>query len=376
MTPPIQPVADPYAKMREYAQLMREFGPMASIDTEARELVQLAQMGYKTEAAGLAASRQQANERDMRAANAGPLAAGLVGGMQGLAGAEGFSAGMAGGAMVAPFTGPFAPAMPILGGIVGAIGGSMAVKPGLAAAGVAPEQLKATEEANPGSAFIGNIAGGLALPAGQFGRALFTKTTQAAEKATADATIAKSQAAVSDRVANAQALRAEADATLKRLQVQEQQRLMSNPERAASSSARHARIRAESRKAIADASKAEAEAIMTQARAAGQMGPAELAKLELLHKNIARAELQLEVLRQNAAVGSLSPQAMRTATEQAALKLRVLESTLQQASAKAGVAGEEAATKLAILKEQLKYLQGRFVEPLPLAPGSTPTGPQ
>ena len=358
-----QVIPDPRANIREYTRLMRQYAPLASLDTDAREIFMLAREGYKAEASALAQSRQELNQSEREALNEGGLMAGLVGGMKGVAGAGGFSGGAALGTMAAPFTGPFAPVMPVLGGMVGAMAGVSAVEPGLEAAGVAPAQLEATMQANPGMALAGTVAGGLAVPAALAGKAMFTKVTQGAAKAASEARVAK-------MTEDALIRRANAEARIKELQESEETIRLANPQRAASSNARHARIQAESLRAIAEANKAEAEAAILQARAAGNLSAADQAKLDLLYRTLNKTDLQVEILRQNMQSGTFKVASERLVMDRLKTQVRITENLLTRTGAQAGIAGAEAATKLQIMKAQLALLEQRLGADL-VAPGSS-----
>ena len=112
------------ARLRQYADLLREFSGDTSGDPDVRDLLNLARIAYKQESEMLALERSEQSQRERRELSAGPIAALAVGGMEGLGAVAGGAAGAQAGAALGALGGPAAPVTvpvgTIAGGLVGA----------------------------------------------------------------------------------------------------------------------------------------------------------------------------------------------------------------------------------------------------------------
>lgn len=367
LSPATSDARDPrLKKMQEYAKIMQEFEPIVQSNGDARELVNLARIAFKQQGSLLAAERKQLNQSELDALNldAGPVAASAVGGMQGLSSIVGGSAGATQGAvlgtMVLPGIGTAIGT--VLGGLVGGTAGYATVRPALERSGVDPQVLDQTLQKNWWWQFGGNVAGGVGPSASRFvGIKMSTAATRLAT-AKAERTIAEANAAVADRVAKATAARTEAGAKRAALEIAEMERRMASPEKTASSLAKHKEIQARSREAISRAETAHWESVMAQQRASGQLSPLETARIEALGKQIMQADLRAQIMQQNLAAGLLKPAQAQATLTRLQTQVRVLENVATKSGAQAGIAVEESAIKLAMLKNQLVLLQAKMAE--------------
>ena len=366
--------------MRGLASQMREFQPFASdpeLGADVRRYLRLVQAKYFEEVGRVAKSRLDASRAERREISGGSLGAAFIGAteagtamagaMAGAAGARAI-AGMKAGVKVGARTpgGLVGKGVGIaLGGFVGGLAGWMAGKPLIKAAGAATqEQLDATLEDDVNQ-YIELGAGLGASLLGGGGAAMRTK--MAANRANArlvraNATQAEANAEVAGSIAKSKAEQEAAKAAIAKLELADMERRMAHPERAAASTAKFRSIQAESIEKIAKAKTAEWESVITEAKAIGQMNPRDKLRMEIMGRQLVKADIGIKLAEQSLQAGLLKPALAQKMLERITRQIQVLENSAVRGGAQAGVAGEEFATRLALLKNELIIIEAKMIE--------------
>lgn len=355
--------------MRGLAAQMREFQPFASdpeLGTDVRRYMRLLQAKYLEEVARVADVRQRASKTEREEISAGPFGAAFIGATEAGTSLAGAKAGaIGGGALGAPLGPVGAAAGSTIGGLVGGLAGWMAGKPLLKAAQVATqEQLDATLESDVNKWI--ELGAGIGAPlVGGAGAALHARRATALANrriASAKATQEEANASVAESIAKSRAEQETAKAATAKLELADMQRRMAHPERAAASTAKYRTIQAEAAEKVAKAKTAEWEAVIAEAKALGQMSPAEKLRLEILGRQLVKTDMSIKLAEQSVQAGLLRPAIAQKMLERITKQINVLENTAQRGGAQAGVAAEEFAERLVMLKNQSRLLQEQMLQ--------------